>query len=169
MVFNTQIKQFDAQGEKTGWTYIEIPTDVSDALSPESRRSFYVKGRLDKWKFRSLPLMPMGGGVFILTLNAAVRRAIGKRKGAMVEVELHRDKPPVVECPELNECLADDPDAGTFFESLTPSHRNYFIKWINSAKTEATKTKRITQTVIGLGKHLDYGSTIRYFRQHPES
>lgn len=168
MVFTTQIKQFAAQGEKTGWTYIEIPQDVTNELSPGSRKTFYVKGRLDKWKFKGMPLLPMGGGVFILTLNATVRKAIGKQKGAMLEVELLRDKAPVVECPQLDECLADDPDAKAFFESLTPSHRSYFIKWINSAKTEATKTKRIAQTLIGLGKGLDYGGIIRYFREHPD-
>ena len=32
--FTTTIKQFDKQGEKTGWTYIEIPSDIAEKLMP---------------------------------------------------------------------------------------------------------------------------------------
>jgi hypothetical protein len=32
--FTTIILQFAEQGEKTGWTYIEIPADVAQEMKP---------------------------------------------------------------------------------------------------------------------------------------
>lgn len=32
--FNTIILQFGEYGDKTGWTYIEIPADVSAQINP---------------------------------------------------------------------------------------------------------------------------------------
>jgi uncharacterized protein YdeI (YjbR/CyaY-like superfamily) len=106
-------------------------------------------------------LLPMGGGNFILTLNAEVRRKIGKRKGAMLNVKLQADK----EGYKLNEdfvaCLADVPEAKNYFNTLTGSHRNYFSKWIDSAKTEPTKVKRITMAVNALSKKWGFPEMLR--------
>lgn len=168
MHFVTQILRYDQHAEKTGWTYILIPTDVTDEIFPGNKKMFYVKGRLDKLKIKGVCLMPVGGGVFMMPLNAAMRKAVGKGKGAMLDVDITKDKPPVVTCPELDECLDDDPDAKEFFyNGITGSHRNYFIKWINSAKTEETKIKRISQTVIAMGRKMGYGEMIHYFRDNP--
>ena len=41
--FTTTIKQFGQKGEKTGWTYIEIPTDIVDQLLPGTKKGFRVK------------------------------------------------------------------------------------------------------------------------------
>jgi uncharacterized protein YdeI (YjbR/CyaY-like superfamily) len=59
------------------------------------------------------------------------------------------------------ECLADEPEGLSFFNTLSPGHRKYFSNWIDSAKTEATKTKRIAQTINALSKRWDYGQMIR--------
>ena len=47
------------------------------------------------------------------------------------------------------------------FKTLAKSHQNYFSKWIESAKTEGTKTKRIALAVNALSKQWDYGTMIR--------
>jgi hypothetical protein len=36
--FTTTIKQFDQQGEKTGWTYIEVPSDIAEKLIPRKQK-----------------------------------------------------------------------------------------------------------------------------------
>jgi hypothetical protein len=38
--FTTTIKQFGKQGEKTGWTYIEIPADIAEKLIPGNKKGF---------------------------------------------------------------------------------------------------------------------------------
>ena len=59
------------------------------------------------------------------------------------------------------ECLADEPAASAFFQSLAGSHQRYFSKWIDSAKTEPTRTKRIALAVNALAKKWGYPEMIR--------
>ena len=81
--YSTSIKQFGQQGEKTGWTYIDVPADIAEKLKPGYRKSFRVKGKLDDHAISQSALLPMGDGGYILPLNAAIRKAIHKKKGAM--------------------------------------------------------------------------------------
>lgn len=163
--FTTTILQFEEQGDKTGWTYILIPPDIAAQLKPGYKKSFRVKGKLDNHAITGIALLPHGGGSFIMALNAGIRKGIKKRKGARLQVQLQEDKAPQPLSPELLECLADEPAAQAFFQSLAPSHQAYFSKWIDSAKTEATKTKRIAQAVSGLSRQLGYGELIRSLRK----
>ena len=162
--FTTTIKQFGKQGEKTGWTYIEIPSDIAEKLMPGNRKGFRVKGKLDSFSIKGVALIPMGGGDFILTLNSDLRKGIRKKKGAMLNVRLQFDPAGYQLNPDFVACLEDDPDAKTFFETLTKSHRNYFSKWIDSAKTDATKTKRIAMAVNALSKKWGYPEMLRNSR-----
>ncbi len=154
--FSTIIKKFKQQGEKTGWTYIEIPATIAEKLKPNNKRSFRVKGSLDDYSFEGLALIPMGEGNFILAFNASIRKKIRKQKGASLNIRIEADNTPVQLNEELLECLADEPKSLAFFNQLTPGHRKYFSNWIASAKTDETKTKRIAQTINALSRHWDY-------------
>lgn len=163
--FTATIKKFGNHGEKTGWTYIDVPADIAQELVPDNKKAFRVKGQLDEYRFEGISLVPMGGGNFIMALNAAIRKGIRKKEGAMLKVSLQVDKKPVLPPPELMECLADEPLALKHFSKLPKSHQNYFTRWINEAKTEATKTRRIAQAVNALSKGMDFGETIRSLKQ----
>ena len=163
--FTTTIRQFDQQGEKTGWTYIEIASDIAEKLMPGNRKGFRVKGKLDSFSIKGIALLPMGGGNFILTLNADLRRGIRKKKGAMLNVKLQVDPKGYKLNEDFIACLNDDSAAKTFFDTLSGSHRNYFSKWIDSAKTEPTKTKRIAMAVNALSKKWGYPEMIRNSRK----
>lgn len=165
--FTTTILKFNTQGEKTGWTYIEIPADIAQQLKPGNKKSFRVKGKLDKYAIQGIALMPMGGGAFIMSMNADIRKGTGKRAGATLLVQLTEDKnPQPVNSPELMECLADEPEALEFFNTLTQGHRNYFMKWIESAKTAPTKAKRIAMTINALSRGWGYPQMIRANQQN---
>lgn len=161
VTFTTSIKRFDKQGEKTGWSYIEIPADIAEQIKPDTKKSYRVKGKLDNFKIAGVALLPMGGGAFIIPINADLRKGIGKRHGAMVKVQLQEDKEPFQFNKDFIDCLKDDPKAAEHFYSLTGSHQRYFSKWIDSAKTEPTKIKRIAMAVSALAKKWDYGKMIR--------
>lgn len=163
--FTTTIKQFGKQGEKTGWTYIDIPSDIAEQLLPGNKKGFYVRGKLDSFSMKPTALLPMGGGNFILTLNAEVRKKIGKKKGAMLNVKLQVDKTGYKLNEDFVACLDDDPEARKFFDTLTGSHRNYFSKWIDTAKTEPTKIKRITMAVNALAKKWGFPEMLRNSRK----
>ena len=60
--FTTTIQKFGKKGEKTGWTYIEIPASKAAKLKPDSKVSFRVKGNLDQLKIEKTALIPMGEG-----------------------------------------------------------------------------------------------------------
>jgi len=164
----TMMKRFDRQGEKTGWTYIEIPADLAQKLKPGNRKEFKVKGKIDKHAINRVSLLPMGGGVFIMPVNAAMRKAIGKKHGAMVKVELTEDKSEFIFNNDFLECLRDEPAALDFFKTLPGSHQRYFSKWIDSAKTEQTKAKHIAQAVTALAKGFGYGEMLRSLKKDKE-
>ena len=159
--FTAPMLKFDKKGEKTGWTYIEIPAVLAQKLKPGNKQSFRVKGTLDNFSFKQTALLPMGGGDFILPLNAAIRKSIRKRQGATLAVTMAVDDTPVQLSTDMLECLADEPKALAHFKSLPKSHQNYFSKWIESAKTEPTKAKRIAQAINALAQGWGFAEMIR--------
>ena len=159
--YTTTILKFDEQGEKTGWTYIEVPAEYAEKLKPGNKKSFRVRGKLDEHQIKGVALMPMGEGNFIMAINAAMRKGIGKRKGTKLSVKLEVDNSPITISGDLLDCLADEPKALEFFNQLSPGHRKYFSNWIESAKTEETKAKRIAMSVNAMARGLHYGLMIR--------
>lgn len=159
--FTVTIHKFEKQGEKSGWTYIEIPADIAQQLKPGNKKSFRVKGKLDQFKIAGVSLLPMGGGSFIMAINATMRKGIGKKQGAMLKVELQEDKKAYEINAEFLECLSDEPRALKNFEAMPRSFQNYYSKWIESAKTEPTKTKRIAAAVSSLATGMNFSEMIR--------
>lgn len=163
--FTTLIKKFESQGEKTGWTYITIPAEQAQILFPGRKKSFTVKGKLDNHGIDGVSLLPMGAGDFIIPLNATLRKAIGKRQGFKLEVQLSLDNSPFKFNPDFIECLADEPKAKEHFENMPLSHQKYYSKWIDSAKTMETRAKRITMAVSSLAIKMDFGEMLRSNRK----
>jgi len=161
ILFTTAIHKFEKQGEKTGWTYIEIPADIAQNLKPGNKKSFRVKGKLDNYKIAGVALLPMGGGSFIMAINGAMRKGIGKRHGAMLKVQLEEDEKPYQLNKEFMVCLADEPEALSFFREMPRSFQNYYSKWIESAKTEPTRIKRIALAVSTLARKMNFPEMIR--------
>ncbi|OCX51832.1 hypothetical protein BEL04_17630 [Mucilaginibacter sp. PPCGB 2223] len=164
--FTAIILKFGDQGEKTGWRYIDIPADIAQQLKPNNKKSFRIRGMLDATPIKGMALMPMGDGNFILALKADVRKAIHKEEGAMVRLVIEEDTDFKIEVPaDLQECFDDDPEAFAFFMSLAKSHRDYFVKWIDGAKTNPTREKRIIHTINAMARRMDYGQMIRSLKR----
>jgi len=159
--FTTTIMKFGGQGEKTGWTYISIPANIAVQLQPDHKKSFRVKGKLDAHSINGVALVPMGGGDYIMALNADLRKALGKRKGATLNVQLTVDTLPYQIDKALLDCLEDEPAALLYFKSLPLAHQHYYSKWVESAKTEPTKVKRISRAVTALERKMGYPEMIR--------
>src|ERR1700753_1139641 len=160
--FDTIMLQFAEQGEKTGWTYIEIPADIAQQLKPNTRTSFRLRGLLDSLQVNGMAVMPMGEGNFIMALRAEVRKKLHKNAGAMLHVCLEEDTDYKVEVPgDLQDCFDFEPEAQDFFNSLPKSHREYFIKWINEAKTSETRAKRIVNTVNAMLRKWKFNEMFR--------
>lgn len=153
--------RFAKHGDKTGWSFIVIPANLARKLKPGNKKSFRVKGKLDNFSIAKCSLLPMGEGEFMLPINASIRKGVGKSQGAILHVQLEEDKSEFIFNADLMTCLEDEPAALKFFKSLTGSHQRYFSKWIDSAKTETTKTKRIAMAVNALARGYGYPQMLR--------
>jgi hypothetical protein len=161
VTFTAVIEKAGKMGEKTGWSYIIVPPDIIAKLKPGFKKSFRVQGKLDAHPITQQALLPIGKGVFMMPLNASLRKAIHKNKGAMLCLKLEEDKKPLKVSTELLECLTDSPKAENKFRALPNSHQMYYSKWIESAKTIQTKAKRIAMTITAMEKNLTYGEMLR--------
>lgn len=103
----------------------------------------------------------MGEGKFILPLNGSMRKAIGKDDGDALKVQIELDRRELTPSADFMKCLKDDPRASDFFKTLPKYHQHYISKWIESAKTIYTKTKRITMAVMALGSRQGFREMIR--------
>lgn len=130
-------------------------------MKPGFKKSFRVKGLLDEYAIKSVALIPMGDGKYIMPVNATMRKAIKKNKGQKVTVQIEADDEIIPLSSSFLECLQDDPEAMKNFKKMPPSHQQYYSKWIESAKTDATKIKRIAMAVNGLARNMDYGAMLR--------
>ena len=164
--YNTTLLRFYKKGEKTGWTFIEISAAQAKKLKPDSKVSFRVKGKLDSHKISQVAILPMGDGDFILAVNGKMRKAIGKKAGDKVRVTLEVDESKVILSHDMMACLKDEPAALAAFKKLPGSHQKYFSKWIESAKTSNTKTKRIVMAVTALARNLNFPEMLRANRDN---
>lgn len=156
------IEKFEANGEKTGWTYVFIPAAIGQQIKPDDRRGMRVKGTIDQVEITGKSLLPMGGGDFILTLDAKLRKQLNKVVGNPVSLCLTLDNDFKIDMPEdLEMCLAQEEGLLEHFLSYTKAHQNYFIVWLNTAKTEVTRTKRLIMIVDAMAKKQDYGLMLR--------
>jgi len=163
-ILPVKLHRFEKQGEKTGWTYIEIPSAVAEKICPGTKKSFRVKGKMDDYQFRQVATVPMGEGNFIIAFNAAMRKGTGKKEGdtLILQLELETEEMKIAE--DLLNSLAMDEDALAQFISLARGHQQYFSNWIESSKTIGTKSDRIAKTLFAMQHKMDYGQMIRHFK-----
>jgi hypothetical protein len=88
-------------------------------------------------------------GEFLLGLTRATRDAAGVEAGDTVDVELALDEAPrEVEVPEaLAAALAHDAAAKAAFDGLAYSHRKEFARWVDEAKRDETRDRRVAGTL----------------------
>lgn len=159
--YKTTIQKFSSKGEKSGWTYVDIPIDILQKLNLKNKKAFRIKGCIDDVAFEKLSTYPIGDGEFIIALKADIRKKLGKKEGAMVSLSIDVDKSEALVSEELMDCLKEDKTALSQFLSQPKSHQTYFHNYILTAKTPATKAGRIVNTLNAMHKKQNYGEMIR--------
>jgi Bacteriocin-protection, YdeI or OmpD-Associated/Domain of unknown function (DUF1905) len=134
-------------GGKTA-TGIEVPPKVVEGLGSGKRVA--VRVTINGYTYRST-VAPLGGK-FMLPISAENRAGAGVAAGDAVEVELEVDSAPrtVSVPPDFQKLLARDAKAKQFFESLSYSQQSWYVLWIEGAKKEETRQKRLTEAVSRL-------------------
>ena len=159
--FTVTIQQDSRDPEKQGWSFIIINKTISNKLNPGVRKGFRVKGKLDNYEIKQTSLLPVSGERFMLPINARMRKATGKKAGDKLVVEMEVDKTKLKLSTDLLVCLKDEPAAEKYFKSLPPSHQRYFSNWIEGARTEPTRAKRIALTLAALSRQMHFGMMLR--------
>ena len=73
-------------------------------------------------------------------------------KGVKVAKKPVATKADVVVPKDLTAALANNKTAKTTFEKFSPSHKREYVGWIEEAKTEATRNKRLATTIEWLSE-----------------
>ena len=132
-------------GNNTG---IEVPAEVMSALGTAKRIPVVVTVGGHSYRSSVAPYK----GRLMISLSAANREAAGVSGGDEVEVTLEPDTAPreVVVPADLARALDADAAAKARFDGLSYSNRNRIVLSIESAKTEATRLRRIDAALAEL-------------------
>ena len=132
-----------ATSKAVDWTFLTLPKEASVQLP--SRGMTSVEGTFNGLAFQTT-LQPDGQGGHWLKVDRKLREAAGAEAGDIVSLEIA----PVAEEPEprvpadLRKALAAaNPKARAVWSDITPVARRDWIQWIESAKREETRLKRI--------------------------
>jgi hypothetical protein len=128
------------------WTYFVIPLDLADLFGATG--TIQVRGTINGMPFRSAAL-PYGDGSHFVAVKKAIRDQIGAHQGDTVAVTLARDdEPRTLTVPDdLRLALDAAPAAAALFSAFSYSHQREYLEWIASARTEATRRRRIASAV----------------------
>jgi hypothetical protein len=124
-----------------------ILTDEQVATVGEGAKRFPVVATVNGYTWRTSVVRM--GGEFMLGLNREVREGAKAEAGDEVDLELELDtKPREVEVPAaLAAALAGDPEALTAFEKLSYTHRKEYARWVEEAKQDETRDRRVAKTL----------------------
>ena len=127
--------------------YVEFPFSVEEVFG--TRGMVKVKALFDgKAEYRGI-MSNMGTGCHILILTQEIRRKLGKtfRDAVLVELEHDLEKREVLIPEDVQNLLAEYPEAQAYFEKLSYTHRKEYVNWITSAKREETRAKRMVEFI----------------------
>jgi hypothetical protein len=124
-----------------------VLTDEQVAVVGEGAKRFPVKATIGGHTLQ-LSVARMGGE-FLLGLSKANREAAGVQAGDEVTLELELDSAPrEIDVPEaLAGALAADPGAQQAFDRLAFTHRKEFARWVQEAKRDETRERRVIKAL----------------------
>jgi Domain of unknown function (DUF1905)/Bacteriocin-protection, YdeI or OmpD-Associated len=141
-----------ATAKAVAWTFLTLPKEASAKLP--SRGMTSIEGTFNGHPFQAT-LEPDGQGGHWLKVDRKLREAAGAEAGDVVSLEIA----PVAAEPEprvppgLRKALAvAHPNARAVWSDITPIARRDWIQWIESAKREETRLKRIESACDMLAK-----------------
>ncbi|MGV8967499.1 MAG: YdeI/OmpD-associated family protein [Cellulomonas sp.] len=140
MKFRTTV--LNPRGTATG---IAVPDDVLAALDAGRRPALQVA--INDYVYRTT--VGSVNGTAMISISAAVRTAAGVAAGDVIEVDVVLDtEPRQVTVPgDLAAALAGDATAAAFFDQLSVSHQSAYVLWIEAAKKDETRQRRVGEAV----------------------
>ena len=144
-----------SQGPGGAWTCLELPFDAAAAFGSRARVS--VRGTLNGFPFRS-SIFPDGKGGHTMMVNKAMQAGARAAPGQTVSVEMEPDTvaPRVAVPADLRRALARSKTARQTWDRLTPRARRDYVAWLDDAKKDETRTRRVQLAIerLAQGKRL---------------
>jgi len=127
-----------------GGAFVEIPFDVETAFGSKRPK---VKALIEGVPYRGT-LVRMGSECHLLLILKGIREQVGKTFGDEIKVSVELDvEERVVTVPaELKRLFKSEREAKVAFEKLSYTHQREYVVWINEAKKEETRQRRIVKT-----------------------
>lgn len=128
--------------------FVDVPGMVTDTLLPFAERGrIRVTGRLNGAEFNAT-LMPVKPGGHILHVPGGLRAATGVKVGDTVTVDVQAlDAQQVIPPRDLAAALSGTGGAAEKWDLLSPTHRRELTRFLEDARTQATRIRRIGQIV----------------------
>jgi uncharacterized protein YdeI (YjbR/CyaY-like superfamily) len=84
-----------------------------------------------------------------LGVTQKIRKKINKNPGDTVHVVLKQDiGPRIVEVPQdFAELLVQNSEAKELFDAMSYTHKKEYVRWIESAKREETRQRRLQKSI----------------------
>ncbi len=143
-------REFEATLEPMGpggaWTCLRLPFSAQEAFGSKARIA--VKGTINGTAFRS-SVFPSGAGSHFMMVNKSMQKGAEVKAGDIVELVLEIDLAPrTLDVPEdLVEALAHHDGARERFGKMSYSHQKEYVDWIESAKPEDTRVRRVEKAL----------------------
>jgi hypothetical protein len=133
--------------------YIEFPYDVFELFGKKGQVK--VKVLIDKTVTYRGSLANMGLGCHVLGITREIRNKLNKSYGDTLEIELQQDFEPreVIIPKDAGDLFINNPIAKAFFDTLSYTNRKEYISWIESAKKEETRKKRLSELILLLNQN----------------
>src|SRR5882672_6123523 len=114
-----------------GHIFIALPFDPKEVWGKQKR--YYVKGMVNGCPFRGS--LGVRQGSYFMPINKELQQQAGITVGQVIEVVMEEEVAQMEEVPEdLVRALGSEPQASSFFDTLTAFYRNQYIQWIEEAK-----------------------------------
>lgn len=134
-----------SRGPNGAWCFMPIPFDVEAAFGKKSRVA--VTGSVNGFAFSS-SLMPVGDGTHEMMFNKILQTGAKAGPGDEVEVIMEPDlEPRRVTLPEDFKKRLSANGASAKFAKLAYSHQKEYVRWIEDAKREETRERRIAKAL----------------------
>ena len=133
------------QAGSGGGAFAEVPFDVEEVLGDKRPQvKVTLEGETFVWR-----LIRMGTPHHVVGVPKGIRDKLGKGIGDSIEITVEADNTPreVVVPTDLEAALFLEPAAKEFFDALSYTHRKEYVRWIESAKKEETRVKRVAKTI----------------------
>lgn len=147
--FEAPVERFGVGRTRKVWyTVIFLPHDFANTMHDPLPSRFRIEGEVNDYPITGA-FIPAGDGRRYIILSPDLLKETGLQIGDLADVRFAIDDPDRVEIPpELAKALKENQDLNTAWQGLTPGRKRGISHFINTAKTLATRHRRLEEAQI---------------------